>query len=147
MLRRRAHVFVMRDGKMLILQQATGLGWWEQPGGELEDGETPLDAASRETLEETGLRIERAELMREWKYRNDGGEEHECFACVAEAPHGEVRLSDEHSAYAWMSISEYAERYCGPRVIEAAPAYVEFLTGMRDNCQLLQAWQSARRKR
>jgi 8-oxo-dGTP pyrophosphatase MutT (NUDIX family) len=29
---------------------------WEAPGGEIDDGETPVEAAERETLEETGWR-------------------------------------------------------------------------------------------
>jgi 8-oxo-dGTP pyrophosphatase MutT (NUDIX family) len=39
-----------------------GLRWWFTPGGGLDDGETPAEGAARELFEETGLRVEPAEL-------------------------------------------------------------------------------------
>ena len=42
------------EGELLIIHHLR-LGTWLPPGGELEAGETPLEAARRELLEETGL--------------------------------------------------------------------------------------------
>jgi 8-oxo-dGTP pyrophosphatase MutT (NUDIX family) len=36
--------------------------WWFTPGGGLDEGETPAQGAARELLEETGLRVDPAEL-------------------------------------------------------------------------------------
>lgn len=36
--------------------------WWFTPGGGLRDGETPAQGAARELLEETGLRVDPAQL-------------------------------------------------------------------------------------
>jgi 8-oxo-dGTP pyrophosphatase MutT (NUDIX family) len=36
--------------------------WWITPGGGLDEGETPAQGAARELLEETGLRVDPAEL-------------------------------------------------------------------------------------
>ncbi|HEY8172883.1 MAG TPA: NUDIX domain-containing protein [Dehalococcoidia bacterium] len=140
----RSHVFVVRDGEILVLQQASGRGWWEQPGGDLEGDEDGAAAAVRETFEETGLQIADPELLRTWSYRNADGDAVQCFAYVAEAPDGDVRLSDEHSTYAWMGVPEYADRYCNERFDEAAPQYASFLAGMRENCALFSEWQRAR---
>ena len=36
--------------------------WWFTPGGGLDEGETPAQGAARELMEETGLRVDPAEL-------------------------------------------------------------------------------------
>lgn len=46
------------DGRVLLLRwkdPVAGRVYWEPPGGGLDPGETPLDAARRELFEETGL--------------------------------------------------------------------------------------------
>ncbi len=50
-------VFVVWEGKVL-LHRHRKLGMWLPPGGHIEENELPDDAAVREVLEETGLRIE-----------------------------------------------------------------------------------------
>lgn len=40
--------------RALLVRQAYGQQAWTQPGGGLEDGETPVDGVLREILEETG---------------------------------------------------------------------------------------------
>jgi 8-oxo-dGTP pyrophosphatase MutT (NUDIX family) len=39
----------------VVLHKHRVLGLWIQPGGHIDDGETPWEAAVRETIEETGL--------------------------------------------------------------------------------------------
>ena len=55
----RAGIVAIRDGHVLLVRQyrllINGLSW-EIPGGKVEDGEPPIDAAVRECLEETGVR-------------------------------------------------------------------------------------------
>ena len=48
-------IVVSEDGRVLMHRHRR-LGLWLQPGGHLEPGEMPADAAVRETLEETGIR-------------------------------------------------------------------------------------------
>jgi 8-oxo-dGTP pyrophosphatase MutT (NUDIX family) len=50
-------VFVICEGKVL-LHLHRKLGMWLPPGGHIEQGELPDDAAVREVLEETGLEVE-----------------------------------------------------------------------------------------
>jgi ADP-ribose pyrophosphatase len=45
---------------------AIGRSMWEVPAGKLEDGEEPLDCATRELIEETGYRARR--LRRVWSF-------------------------------------------------------------------------------
>jgi 8-oxo-dGTP pyrophosphatase MutT (NUDIX family) len=41
----------------IVLLRHKSLGIWVQPGGHIDDGETPWDAAVREAIEETGLPV------------------------------------------------------------------------------------------
>jgi 8-oxo-dGTP diphosphatase len=50
--------FIIRDGQVLLIRKKRGLGAGKvnAPGGKVEPGETPLEAAIRETIEEVGVR-------------------------------------------------------------------------------------------
>jgi 8-oxo-dGTP pyrophosphatase MutT (NUDIX family) len=50
---------VVDSGKVLLIRHPY-LGLWIQPGGHIDDGETPESAAIRETQEETGVLCELA---------------------------------------------------------------------------------------
>ena len=58
---------VVRDeeGRLLLVRRAhePSLGLWSLPGGRVEDGETPREAARREVREETGLDVEVGDLV------------------------------------------------------------------------------------
>lgn len=135
-----SHVFVTREGKILALQQAQGLRWWELPGGEVEHDEPPAAAAVRETLEETGLRIGQPELLRRWSYCNSHGLIVDCYAYVAETMSSAVRLSDEHDAYEWMTVQDYAARFCTDLFGGGVPWIAAFLAEMRQNCAIFAGW-------
>lgn len=57
-------VYALRDEQVLLVRRdrEPNRGLWVAPGGKLERGESPLDCAVREMLEETGLAIERPVL-------------------------------------------------------------------------------------
>jgi ADP-ribose pyrophosphatase YjhB (NUDIX family) len=57
---------VMQEGRILLVRQSPGHsleGQWTVPWGRLEDGESPADAALRETWEEGGVRAELQGLL------------------------------------------------------------------------------------
>lgn len=66
-------------GRVVLVHRTTGRlllqlhGWphephWATPGGGVEDGETPRDAARRELTEETGRRDEPGEELFTWEH-------------------------------------------------------------------------------
>ena len=139
--RQRSHVFVVRDGLILVLQQSASERWWELPGGEAEAGEDSAAAAVREVFEETGFQLVRPELLRVWSYPSRStGADVACYAYVAEAPAGDLRLSSEHSAYSWMTVDDYVEAYCSERLGETLPQFRVFFGELRHNCDLFRAW-------
>jgi len=55
---------VERDGRFLLVEEeADGRAVFNQPAGHLDDGETLLEAAKRETLEESGWHVEPTDLV------------------------------------------------------------------------------------
>lgn len=134
-----AEMYVLRDGKMLLLKRAgtIGNGVWYLPGGIVEPGEDPMDAAVRETLEETGLTVHEPRLLRVWSYGAENGLDAYHAAYIAEAPAGDVTISDEHSAYRWMAPEEYVARYCGAQAEASAPQWSRWFAQVRINCALV----------
>lgn len=58
-----AGAFIIKNSKVLFLRHKK-YGIWLQPGGHVEERETPDEAAIRETMEEVGLEVEILEKFR-----------------------------------------------------------------------------------
>ena len=92
------------------------LGVWLPPGGELEEGETPLEAAARELREETALEgVFPVTSDIEGTPRGlIGYEEHVAgskglhlnFVFVCDVHEGEVRGNDEVVEHRWVTLEE-----------------------------------------
>lgn len=62
-LRVAAYCVIVEDGRMLLAHwNEHGRSGWTLPGGGLEPGEDPKDAAVREAMEETGYAVELTDL-------------------------------------------------------------------------------------
>ncbi|MBN1979456.1 MAG: NUDIX domain-containing protein [Anaerolineae bacterium] len=57
-------VYALHDGEVLLMhrKQEPNLGLWIAPGGKLDPGESPYEAARREFAEETGLEAQDLKL-------------------------------------------------------------------------------------
>ncbi|HEY9012262.1 MAG TPA: NUDIX domain-containing protein [Devosia sp.] len=97
-----ASVALIDRDKVLLIQRNRKpyFGMWSLPGGRLEPGETPEQAAQREVMEETGLYCFRLMPIRKM-YLGEGGQFLlQVFA--TEGFEGEVRISEEITAYRWL---------------------------------------------
>jgi len=66
-----AGAFIVKDDEILFLKHKK-YGIWLQPGGHVEERETPDEAAIRETMEEVGLEVEIIEDFRpETSFENE----------------------------------------------------------------------------
>lgn len=54
---RAAAIVVEGDSMLLVQHEQDGQTWWVPPGGRVERGESLIECARRETLEETGISV------------------------------------------------------------------------------------------
>lgn len=102
-----AAMIILCNGRALILLRGAGAPWqplkWNLPGGEIEEGESPLQTALRECQEETGLAPISVEYMTEVS-------DPEGWRLVLYKAHHvadqRVMLNPEHDALCWVSGGE-----------------------------------------
>ncbi|MBI2761259.1 MAG: NUDIX domain-containing protein [Chloroflexi bacterium] len=111
-----ASVFLHRDGEILILKRAGGYagGGWFIPGGHIEFGESPLEAAVRETDEEAGIVLDPAtlQLVGITTFFPEPEVQHHGVIYLAPCPSGaECVLNEEHTGFRWVTPEYYCSRF------------------------------------
>jgi len=76
-------VLVVLDSRELLLCHVTGQRHWDLPKGGIHAGETPRDAALRETHEETGLRLPTGALIDLGRHDYSMTKDLHLFACLS----------------------------------------------------------------
>jgi ADP-ribose pyrophosphatase YjhB (NUDIX family) len=101
---------VERDGKFLMVREKShGRLVYNQPAGHVELNESLLEAARRETLEETAWRVKLDKLLGIYQYTSpDNGVTYirHCFIATAIEPRTELDLDDDISEAVWISFEE-----------------------------------------
>jgi dATP pyrophosphohydrolase len=119
----------------LVLRRAPGgrcPGSWESVHGHIEPGELPVEAATRELLEETGVTAERLyNLSRvESFYQHRIDEVALIPVFVAIVPDGaEIRLDAEHDRFEWLVAGQAEGRFAWPRERRALADIMAVLAG------------------
>lgn len=105
-------IVVNPENKVLILRRSSTAvrrpGEWDIPGGHVDDGEYPAEAAARETLEEAGLTIDSQDIPLVYALTEMADESHSVTWVFFMAKTGlkDVRLSNEHDDYRWVTLQE-----------------------------------------
>jgi 8-oxo-dGTP diphosphatase len=81
---------------------------WQFPAGGIEPGETPEEAAVRETVEETGLVVHAAKVLGE-RVHPKTGRAMTYVACEVLQGEAKVADADELDAVAWVTLDEIPE--------------------------------------
>ena len=116
-----AAILVLDEQNRLLMMKRSDSGCWGLPGGATEPGEVVEDAAKRETLEETSIKIGEMSLFGvfsgpELYYKYPNGDEvyNVTIIYVSCDWHGEVKLNDEHTEWRWFASSEIPEDVSPP---------------------------------
>lgn len=121
-------VFVFRGGRLLALRRSprkdAAPGAWEAISGRVDPGEQPHAAAERESREECGIEV-RIEPRPVTSYMTKRNRDDMLVVAYRGRPArgpaaGTVILSDEHDAFAWMTLEEFGGACRFPALVEAA---------------------------
>ena len=131
---------VVRDGKLLCVEErANGALVINQPAGHLEPDESLIEAAVRETREETGWNVRVTHLVGAYQWKAETGRHYLRFAFggrVGEEVPG-FELDDGIVRAVWMSPEEIratADRHRSPLIVQCVD---DWLAGRRYDLDLL----------
>jgi 8-oxo-dGTP diphosphatase len=93
---------VVREGKVLVLRRSVGTiaGYWEFPGGKVDEGERVQDALAREINEELGVNAEVGSELASTTFANKG-QRYELRAFETSISDTSFQLRD-HDAFDWL---------------------------------------------
>src|SRR4029078_4632415 len=120
--------------KVLTVQRADNTrcpGAWETIHGRLSPSEHPEDGAVREVREETGLDVARlynVTVQPFYLHMFGTVQLAVVFAAFVDEP-ADVKLSEEHQHYEWLSPHEASSRFIWPREREALSHILHLLAG------------------
>ncbi len=121
---------VYRDGRFLMVEEiCSGEAVINQPAGHIEKGETVIEAARRETLEETGWRVTPEKLLGLYVFNaeSNGITYHRyCLTASADEEVAGAELDDGIIGPVWMTIEELrsCNRLRSPMVLTCAEDYL-----------------------
>jgi len=110
-----AGVLIEKDGRLLLTRRSNEpfLNTWNLPAGYVESDESPVDAARREALEETGLHIRVKGLVDVYFFNDDPRGDGILIVYEAAVEGGELQVSSESYQIAFFSHNEIPEALAG----------------------------------
>jgi 8-oxo-dGTP diphosphatase len=111
--RNAAKAFIFHERKLLLIKRRPDdiqtPGIWEGPGGRIEQGENPVEGLKREVKEETGLEIQVVIPFSTKQFTRKDGQIITLIIFLCKSESAEVKLSEEHTEFAWIEIEKAKE--------------------------------------
>lgn len=107
-LKKASSVAIFNPQKRILLVRRSKTAEWMPlhyclPGGHVEKGENPLDAAEREVFEETGIELIKSDMkLLETQINN----EYLNYLYLAEVDSSKIILNKEHDDFVWCSFED-----------------------------------------
>ncbi len=111
---------IVQDGKVLLLYRKDEKHW-EVPGGKVEDGESPTEAAVREAEEEIGVKASLEKPFYSGEFQHD--DQIFLWHCYKASIDGEPELQeDKFEELEWFEASELDDLELAPNIEMILPA-------------------------
>lgn len=121
-----ASVVLWRGDEILVMKRAGGFsaGGWFIPGGHVEQGERPVEAAARELFEEAGISVDAADLtlVDIMSYETGRGTAHTIIYNGSCADATEAAINEEHLFHRWMTPEAYIARFLDDEMLRGRGA-------------------------
>ena len=117
---------IIRDNKILITRRKAGStlsGYWEFPGGKIEDGESPQECLERELFEELGVLSNSTKIIAESEYHYSHGSFK--LLAILTSIHSESFNLTAHDEAKWVPIDQLLEYQLAPADIPIAKSIKE----------------------
>ncbi len=117
--------------KVLVLKRSKKekfhTGAYDIPGGHMDRGESIPECLQREIKDETGLTVEAGSILsiREYPKEHEMFDKIKALRFIAYYRGGEVELSEEHSAFKWLSFAEVTEKLANKKLSDGDRGYEE----------------------
>lgn len=132
------YVFLERDGKILLgkRKNAFGEGYYSLPAGHIDKGESVLECAKRELLEETGIETDNfefvcARLIEPYEIDGIKADPYVAFAMMAKQWQGEPKTMEpeKNEGWEWHSLDKLPELIFPPvsMLVECIKKSVSFI--------------------
>jgi len=113
------NIIINQDNRLLIVKRAVRRekaypGLWDLPGGGVEEGETLQEAATREAMEEIGIKIRQPQDYFYVYHYED--KDLYVYGIISKTNNTNVTLSEAHTEFKWISKDEYKDFEYTPSV-------------------------------
>ncbi len=127
----KAVVVDQEQQKVLVLKRSKKekfhTGAYDLPGGHVDKGESVAEALQREVEDETGLVTESGDILavREYPKEHEMFDKIKALRFIAYYKGGEVKLSEEHSGFEWLTFDEVKAKLASGKLKKGDRGYEE----------------------